>query len=115
VAEVDSTGANGFWPLLRDEARALALAFNSRRTCSGTGKRLHALVSRLHRQTEPMKVPNQAVQPTGASRLVHTQIERHRRLAPVADLCVRLEPGRGPAPSFRKEAGVRGETTSSRK
>jgi membrane protease YdiL (CAAX protease family) len=32
---------------------------------------------------------NQAVQRTGASRFAQRQIERHRRLAPVADLCVR--------------------------
>jgi len=31
---------------------------------------------------------NQAVQPTGTSRLAQRQIERHRRLAPVADLVV---------------------------
>jgi len=33
--------------------------------------------------------PNQSVQRTGASRFAQSQIERHRRLAPVADLCVR--------------------------
>ena len=33
--------------------------------------------------------PNQTVQRTGASRFAQRQIERHRRLAPVADLCVR--------------------------
>src|SRR5580765_1869361 len=32
---------------------------------------------------------NQTVQRTGASRSTQRQIERHRRLAPVADLCVR--------------------------
>ena len=32
--------------------------------------------------------PNPAVQRTGASRFAQRQIERHRRLAPVADLCV---------------------------
>ena len=32
---------------------------------------------------------NQTVQRTGASRFAQRQIERHRRLAPVADLCVR--------------------------
>jgi hypothetical protein len=31
--------------------------------------------------------PNEAVQPTGASRLAQWQIERHGRLAPAADLC----------------------------
>ena len=31
---------------------------------------------------------NQTAQPTGASRLAQRQIERQRRLAPVADLCV---------------------------
>ena len=36
------------------------------------------------------KTTNQAVQPTGASRLAQTAIERHRRLAPVADLHVGL-------------------------
>jgi len=34
-------------------------------------------------------VHNQTVQRTGASRFALRQIERHRRLAPVADLCVR--------------------------
>ena len=34
-------------------------------------------------------IPNQTVQRTGASRFAQRQIERHRRLAPVADLCVR--------------------------
>ncbi len=33
--------------------------------------------------------PNQTVQRTGASRFAQRQIERHRRLAPVADLCVK--------------------------
>ena len=33
--------------------------------------------------------PNQAVQRTGASRFPQRQMERHRRLAPVADLVVR--------------------------
>ena len=32
--------------------------------------------------------PDQTVQRTGASRFAQRQIERHRRLAPVADLCV---------------------------
>src|SRR4051812_36635257 len=32
---------------------------------------------------------NKAVQPTGASRLGQSQIERHRRLAPVADLRIK--------------------------
>jgi hypothetical protein len=32
--------------------------------------------------------PNETVQPAGTSRLALQQIERHRRLAPVADLCV---------------------------
>src|ERR1035437_7924008 len=32
--------------------------------------------------------PNQTVQRTGASRFTQGRIERHRRLAPVADLCV---------------------------
>src|SRR5260370_11674636 len=35
-------------------------------------------------------VSNQTVQRTGASRFAQRQIQRHRRLAPVADLCVRL-------------------------
>ena len=34
------------------------------------------------------KATNQAVQPTGASRLAQRAVERHRRLAPVADLHV---------------------------
>jgi hypothetical protein len=34
---------------------------------------------------------NQTVQRTGASRFAQRQIQRHRRLAPVADLCVRRE------------------------
>src|SRR6266542_2770958 len=34
-------------------------------------------------------IANQTVQRTGASRFAQRQIERHRRLAPVADLCVR--------------------------
>ena len=43
------------------------------------------------------RVPNQAVQPTGASRLGQRQVERHRQLAPMADLPV----GRGePQSSF---------------
>src|ERR1039457_4257843 len=37
---------------------------------------------------------NQTVQRTGASRFAQRQIERHRRLAPVADLCVRLRKSR---------------------
>src|SRR2546430_2172156 len=37
----------------------------------------------------PNRMPNQAVQRTGASRFAQRPIERHRRLAPVADLCVR--------------------------
>ena len=36
-----------------------------------------------------MGAPNPTVQPTGASRLVQRQIQRHLRLAPVADLLVR--------------------------
>ena len=36
----------------------------------------------------PEGVSNRAVQRTGASRFAQRQIERHRRLAPVADLCV---------------------------
>jgi hypothetical protein len=34
------------------------------------------------------RTANQTVQATGASRLARTQIERHRRLAPVPDLYV---------------------------
>ena len=37
------------------------------------------------------EVPNQTVQPTGASRLARRQIERRWRLAPVADFCVGLK------------------------
>lgn len=33
-------------------------------------------------------IAEQTVQGTGASRFAQRQIERHRRLAPVADLCV---------------------------
>ena len=40
------------------------------------------------------RTPNQTVQRTGASRFAQRQIERHRRLAPVADLCVRPFDGR---------------------
>src|SRR5437867_3785147 len=35
------------------------------------------------------RAPNQSVQRTGASRFVQRQVEPHRRLAPVAELCVR--------------------------
>jgi hypothetical protein len=34
------------------------------------------------------RMANQTVQRTGASRFAQRQIEHHRRLAPVADLCV---------------------------
>ena len=34
--------------------------------------------------------PNQAVQRTRASRFAQRRIQRHRRLAPVADLCVTI-------------------------
>src|SRR5678816_2321593 len=34
-------------------------------------------------------MPNPVVQRTGASRFARTQINRQRRLAPVADLCVK--------------------------
>src|SRR5439155_20017213 len=44
---------------------------------------------------------NQTVQPTGASRLAKREIERHRRLAPVADLCVRHEQGYYVSPNRR--------------
>src|SRR5438128_6532167 len=45
--------------------------------------------------------PNETVQRTGASRFAQRQIERHRRLAPVADLCVRR---RAHAGLFEQEA-----------
>ena len=48
-----------------------------------------------------MTMPNQSIQLMGASRFAHTQIERHRRVAPTADACrwgeqkVRVESGDG--------------------
>src|SRR5207249_1460109 len=47
----------------------------------------------------PMSGAHKAVQRTGASRFAQRQIERHRRLAPVADLCVGYEAS---AMSFRR-------------
>jgi hypothetical protein len=43
------------------------------------------------RRFRTARMSNQAVQRTGASRSAQTQIKRHRRLAPVADLIVRLQ------------------------
>lgn len=44
---------------------------------------------RSHLRAISTTTANQTVQRTGASRFAQRQIERHRRLAPVADLCVR--------------------------
>src|SRR5438874_12514588 len=48
------------------------------------------VASRLNCKHHLSSAPNQTVQRTGASRFAQRQIERHRRLAPVADLCVSL-------------------------
>ena len=45
--------------------------------------------------------PNQRVERTGASRFAQRQIQRHRRLAPVADLGVRQAPTQQPSLSER--------------
>jgi len=48
---------------------------------------------------------NQTVQRTGASRFAQRQIERHRRLAPVADLCVRPLDHHAPALRHHRSRG----------
>src|SRR5262245_32663983 len=54
-------------------------------TCSTQGSHSQRALSALLAMSDSS---NQAVQPTGASRLARRQIERQRRLAPVADLFV---------------------------
>jgi hypothetical protein len=49
---------------------------------------LFSLRSFIWNVSRPMNKFNQTVHLTGASRLAQRQIERHRRLAPVADLIV---------------------------
>ena len=50
---------------------------------------LSVLNRRAFHSVGPDQKANQSVQRTGASRSAQRQIERHRRLAPVADLCVK--------------------------
>src|ERR1039458_5930337 len=54
-----------------------------------SGKRSSPATLRHVRKLES-NIPNPAVQRTGASRFAQRRIQRHRRLAPVADLCVGL-------------------------
>jgi hypothetical protein len=54
----------------------------------------------VSRRFDAMNSPNQRVERTRGSRFAPRQIVRHRRLAPVADLCRRQSPPPNPTPAF---------------